>query len=110
MVSARLPHLYPFMHRSRCAQLRIPGLIYFVVAFVANLIATVFMLVHLNQIMAIIFNVPAVVASTVSYPQALLYILGLAGINFVIPDRRWSYYQAAEQVRAYGRGDVVGCS
>ena len=42
------------------------GLIYFIVAFAANLIATVFMLVHLNQIMAIIFNVPAVVASTVS--------------------------------------------
>ncbi|KAL1702662.1 hypothetical protein EV121DRAFT_209555 [Schizophyllum commune] len=41
------------------------GLIYFIVAFVANLIATVFMLVHLNQIMAIIFNVPAVVASTI---------------------------------------------
>lgn len=34
--------------------------------FLANLLATVFMLLDLNQIMSVIFNVPAAVASTVS--------------------------------------------
>ena len=61
------------------------GLIYFVIAyvlsrpggdteqatdgrsfsFVANLIATVFMLLNLNAIMSVIFNIPAAIASTV---------------------------------------------
>ncbi|KAG6812872.1 hypothetical protein H0H92_015800 [Tricholoma furcatifolium] len=41
------------------------GLIFFVVAFVANLLATVFMVLNLNQIMSVIFNVPAAVASTI---------------------------------------------
>lgn len=34
-------------------------------SFVANLLATVFMLMNLNAIMSVIFNVPAAVASTV---------------------------------------------
>lgn len=34
--------------------------------FLANLLATVFMLLDLNQIMSVIFNVPAAVGSTVS--------------------------------------------
>ncbi|KAI0732666.1 hypothetical protein C8Q72DRAFT_816345 [Fomitopsis betulina] len=41
------------------------GVIYFIIAFVANSIATVFMVLNLNAIMAIIFNVPAVIASTI---------------------------------------------
>jgi len=41
------------------------GLIFFLIAFLANLIATVFMLLNLNQIMSVIFNVPAAVASTI---------------------------------------------
>ncbi|KAG5646357.1 hypothetical protein DXG03_003680 [Asterophora parasitica] len=41
------------------------GLIFFIVAFLANLLATVFMLLDLNQIMSVIFNVPAAVASTI---------------------------------------------
>lgn len=41
-------------------------MIYFVIAFVANTIATTFMLLNLNAIMSIIFNVPSAVASTVS--------------------------------------------
>jgi len=41
------------------------GLIFFVIAFLANLTATVFMLVNLNSIMSVIFNVPAAVASTI---------------------------------------------
>ncbi|OJT08135.1 hypothetical protein TRAPUB_958 [Trametes pubescens] len=41
------------------------GLIFFIVAFVANTIATVFMLVNLNAVMSIIANVPAAIASTI---------------------------------------------
>jgi len=41
------------------------GLIYFAIAFLANLIATVFMLLNLNPVMSIIANVPAAVASTI---------------------------------------------
>ncbi|KAF8887540.1 hypothetical protein BD779DRAFT_1611503 [Infundibulicybe gibba] len=41
------------------------GLIFFFIAFLANLVATVFMLLNLNQIMSVIFNVPAAVASTI---------------------------------------------
>ncbi|KAK0458818.1 uncharacterized protein EV420DRAFT_1678962 [Desarmillaria tabescens] len=41
------------------------GLIYFVIAFLANLLATIFMLLNLNAVMSIIANVPAAVASTI---------------------------------------------
>ncbi|KAG6915510.1 hypothetical protein DXG01_011135 [Tephrocybe rancida] len=34
-------------------------------SFVANVLATVFMVINLNQIMSVIFNVPAAVASTI---------------------------------------------
>ncbi|KAG6812873.1 hypothetical protein H0H92_015801 [Tricholoma furcatifolium] len=41
------------------------GLIYFAIAFLANLIATIFMLLNLNAVMSIIANVPAAIASTI---------------------------------------------
>ncbi|OJA20586.1 hypothetical protein AZE42_05375 [Rhizopogon vesiculosus] len=41
------------------------GLIYFFIAFVANLIATIFMVLDLNTITSIVFNVPAAMASTI---------------------------------------------
>ncbi|KAL0959638.1 hypothetical protein HGRIS_011340 [Hohenbuehelia grisea] len=41
------------------------GLIYFIVAFLANLIATIFMKLNLNPVMSIIANVPAAIAATV---------------------------------------------
>ncbi|KAG1841907.1 hypothetical protein DFJ58DRAFT_657889, partial [Suillus subalutaceus] len=41
------------------------GLIYFAIAFLANLMATIFMLVNLNAVLSIIANVPAAIASTV---------------------------------------------
>ncbi|KAI0631188.1 hypothetical protein C8Q77DRAFT_191616 [Trametes polyzona] len=41
------------------------GLIFFMVAFVANLIATIFMMLNLNAVMSIIANVPAAIASTI---------------------------------------------
>ncbi|KAF9528713.1 hypothetical protein CPB83DRAFT_929504 [Crepidotus variabilis] len=47
------------------------GLIFFMIAFLANLIATVFMLLNLNQIMTVIFNVPAAVFSTIVATRAV---------------------------------------
>ncbi|KIY48792.1 hypothetical protein FISHEDRAFT_22582, partial [Fistulina hepatica ATCC 64428] len=41
------------------------GLIYFIIAFLLNLVATVFMLLDLNEVMSVIFNVPAAVGSTI---------------------------------------------
>ncbi|KAJ8596162.1 hypothetical protein M405DRAFT_849382 [Rhizopogon salebrosus TDB-379] len=41
------------------------GLIYFFIAFVSDLIATTFMVLNLNAIMSVIFNVPAAIASTI---------------------------------------------
>ncbi|KIK54882.1 hypothetical protein GYMLUDRAFT_48276 [Collybiopsis luxurians FD-317 M1] len=40
------------------------GLIYFIIAFLANLLATVFMILNLNAVMSIVANVPAAIAST----------------------------------------------
>lgn len=41
------------------------GLIYFFIAFLGNVIATVFMVLNLNPIMSVIFNVPSAIASTI---------------------------------------------
>ncbi|TFL04719.1 hypothetical protein BDV98DRAFT_525028 [Pterulicium gracile] len=41
------------------------GLIFFIIAFLANLIATTFMVLNLNAVMSIIANVPAAIASTI---------------------------------------------
>jgi hypothetical protein len=41
------------------------------VSFLANLIATVFMLLNLNAVMSIIFNVPAAVSSTIVASRAV---------------------------------------
>jgi len=42
------------------------GLIYFLVAFLSNLIATIFMMLNLNAVMSVIANVPAAVVSTIA--------------------------------------------
>ncbi|KAI0002124.1 hypothetical protein BJV74DRAFT_765843 [Russula compacta] len=42
------------------------GLWYFIIAFLVNLIATVFMTLNLNPVMSIIANVPAAIASTIA--------------------------------------------
>ncbi|KDQ55474.1 hypothetical protein JAAARDRAFT_195845 [Jaapia argillacea MUCL 33604] len=47
------------------------GLIYFVIAFVANVLATTFMLLNLNPTMSVIFDVPAAVASTIVSTRAV---------------------------------------
>ncbi|PPQ65340.1 hypothetical protein CVT26_000055 [Gymnopilus dilepis] len=58
--------VYPASGRSRLVELIFKdGLIYFAIAFLANLLATIFMLVNLNAVMSIIANVPAAIASTI---------------------------------------------
>jgi len=47
------------------------GLIYFFVAFVVNLLATIFILANLNSIMSIIVSVPASVAATIAASHAV---------------------------------------
>ncbi|KAH9927065.1 hypothetical protein B0H21DRAFT_839132 [Amylocystis lapponica] len=47
------------------------GVIYFIVAFLSNLVATVFMLLNLNSVMSVIFNVPAAVLSTIVASRAV---------------------------------------
>jgi hypothetical protein len=57
---------FPIQGRSQLVRLLFQdGLIYFIIAFVANLTATTFMFLNLNPIMSIIFNVPSAIASTV---------------------------------------------
>ncbi|KAJ7468091.1 hypothetical protein FB451DRAFT_1092582 [Mycena latifolia] len=50
------------------------GLIFFFIAFLANLVATVFMILNLNQIMNVIFNVPAAIASTIVATRAVRHL------------------------------------
>ncbi|KAJ7665965.1 hypothetical protein DFH06DRAFT_1185484 [Mycena polygramma] len=58
--------LFPTGGKSRLVSLIFnDGLIYFVIAFLSNLLATIFMLLNLNPVMSIIANVPAAVASTI---------------------------------------------
>lgn len=58
--------VYPATGRSRLVELIFnDGLIYFAIAFFANLLATIFMLLNLNAVMSIIANVPAAIASTI---------------------------------------------
>ncbi|KAF5389541.1 hypothetical protein D9757_004078 [Collybiopsis confluens] len=40
------------------------GLIYFIIAFLSNLLSTIFMVLNLNPVMSIIANVPSAIAST----------------------------------------------
>ncbi|KAI5117159.1 hypothetical protein M0805_001017 [Coniferiporia weirii] len=64
--------LFPWNGRSRLVKMIFSdGLIFFIVAFLANLLATVFMLLDLNAVMSIIFNVPAAVASTIVASRAV---------------------------------------
>jgi len=52
------------------------GLIYFILAFIANFLATVFMVMNLNPIMSVIFNVPAAVFSTIVACRAVRRLTG----------------------------------
>ncbi|KAF7980541.1 hypothetical protein HWV62_37681 [Athelia sp. TMB] len=58
--------LSPANARSRLVTLIFKdGLIFFFIAFLSNLLATIFMLMDLNGVMSIIANVPAAIASTI---------------------------------------------
>ncbi|KAK7692884.1 hypothetical protein QCA50_004519 [Cerrena zonata] len=47
------------------------GLIYFICAFLANLVATVFMTMNLSPVMSIIFNVPSTVVCAIASTRAV---------------------------------------
>ncbi|KIK77687.1 hypothetical protein PAXRUDRAFT_367124 [Paxillus rubicundulus Ve08.2h10] len=47
------------------------GLVYFIIAFLANITATVFMILNLNAVMSVLFNPPAVIASTIAASWAV---------------------------------------
>ncbi|KAF7316096.1 hypothetical protein MIND_00127700 [Mycena indigotica] len=47
------------------------GLLFFFIAFLANLIATIFMFLKLNPVMSVVFNVPAAIASTIVATRAV---------------------------------------
>ncbi|KAI9455969.1 hypothetical protein HD554DRAFT_2030669 [Boletus coccyginus] len=59
------------------------GLVYFILAFLANLLATIFMIMGLNAVMSVIFNVPAAIVSTI---MASHIVRRLYNFNLVIPD------------------------
>ncbi|EKM58096.1 uncharacterized protein PHACADRAFT_88790 [Phanerochaete carnosa HHB-10118-sp] len=52
------------------------GLIYFVIAFLSNLLATTFMELNLSAVMSIIFNVPSAIASTIVACRAVRRLSG----------------------------------
>jgi len=62
------------------------GLIYFIIAFLANLLAVVFMLLDLNLFMDIMFRVPAVVISTIVASRAVRRLSKFGKHNFALPE------------------------
>ncbi|KAI0072928.1 hypothetical protein K474DRAFT_1711162 [Panus rudis PR-1116 ss-1] len=54
------------------------GLVYFLVAFLSNVVATTFMLMKLNAVMTVMFNVPAVIASTVVACRSVRHLQNFA--------------------------------
>lgn len=71
-----------FVGQSRLVQMLFEdGLIFFMIAFLVNLCATTLILKNLNQVMTIIFNVPAVVAASIVACRAVrrLTNFGLTG-------------------------------
>ncbi|KAJ7668017.1 hypothetical protein B0H17DRAFT_1088372 [Mycena rosella] len=58
--------IFPTGAKSRLVSLIFnDGLIYFIIAFLSNLLATIFMSLNLNPVMSIIANVPAAIASSI---------------------------------------------
>jgi len=66
------------------------GVGYFVAAFTANLVTTIFLLLNLNRIMNIMFAIPAATASSImacrSYVSLNDYMYGDASVHTVYPD------------------------
>ncbi|KAK7044852.1 hypothetical protein R3P38DRAFT_2609161 [Favolaschia claudopus] len=72
--------LFPTGGKSRLVSLIFnDGLIYFVIAFLSNLLATIFMLLDLNAVMSIIANVPAAIASTIVACRAVRRLSNYSG-------------------------------
>jgi hypothetical protein len=71
------------------------GIIYFFIAFLGNLIATIFMIMNLNPIMNVIFNVPSAIASTIVATRVVRRLS-----NFAHPD---VYTHAASAQRSQTR-------
>jgi len=64
--------LFPATTRSPLVNLVFnDGLAYFMIAFLANVVATVFGLLNLNPVMSIIANVPAVIAASIAACRAV---------------------------------------
>jgi len=59
------------------------GLVYFFIAFLSNCLATVFMLLNLNSVMNVIFNVPACIANTI---VACRVVRRLSNFNYEQPE------------------------
>ncbi|KAF9225732.1 hypothetical protein BS17DRAFT_699505 [Gyrodon lividus] len=59
------------------------GLVYFIIAFLANLLATIFMILDLNAVMSVLFNVPAAIASTIVASRA---VRRLYNFNLKVPE------------------------
>ncbi|KAI6029629.1 hypothetical protein PISMIDRAFT_95634 [Pisolithus microcarpus 441] len=73
---------YPAGGRSKLVKLIFgDGLIYFVIAFLSNLIATTFMLLNLNAVMSIIANVPAAIACTIAACRVVRRLANFETIN-----------------------------
>lgn len=51
------------------------GLIYFFIAFLSNLLATIFMILNLNPVMSIIANVPAAIGLVIKRPAHVLLMI-----------------------------------
>jgi len=74
--------LFPTGGKSRLVSLIFKdGLIYFVIAFLSNLLATIFMLLNLNPVMSIVANVPAAIASTVVACRAVRRLTNYSSVG-----------------------------
>ncbi|KAF8162465.1 hypothetical protein K438DRAFT_1985114 [Mycena galopus ATCC 62051] len=74
--------LFPTGGKSRLVSLIFnDGLIYFVIAFLSNLLATIFMILNLNPVMSIVANVPAAIASTVVACRAVRRLTNYSSVG-----------------------------
>ncbi|KAF8843882.1 hypothetical protein BDN67DRAFT_1008582 [Paxillus ammoniavirescens] len=73
------------------------GLVYFIVALLANLTATVFMMLDLNAVMNVLFNAPAAIASTIMASWA---VRRLYNFRFGAPEASHSNQQSSIRFRS----------
>ncbi|KAI0266498.1 hypothetical protein BC834DRAFT_969516 [Gloeopeniophorella convolvens] len=80
------------------------GLYYFVIAFLSNLVATVFMTLNLNAVMSIIANVPAAIASTI---VASRVVRRLANYSTTGAEKFASTVNGSSGFRSHGQPSVA---